>query len=61
MSNGIETEAGFSKVTTGFVMAGYFLGMFCGSLTVLAWSMSDMCACSARCPRWRRLRFSSLR
>ena len=32
---GIEaTEAGFSKVTTGFVMAGYFLGMFCGSLTV---------------------------
>ena len=28
------TEAGFSKVTTGFVMAGYFLGIFCGSLLV---------------------------
>ncbi|HBP72608.1 MAG TPA: MFS transporter, partial [Alphaproteobacteria bacterium] len=28
------TEAGFSNVTTGFVMAGYFLGIFCGSLLV---------------------------
>jgi MFS family permease len=28
------TEAGFSKITTGFVMAGYFLGIFCGSLLV---------------------------
>ena len=32
---GIEaTGAGFSKVTTGFVMAGYFLGIFLGSLLV---------------------------
>jgi MFS family permease len=28
------TEAGFTKITTGFVMAGYFLGIFCGSLLV---------------------------
>jgi len=28
------TEAGFSNVTTGFVMAGYFLGIFLGSLFV---------------------------
>ena len=28
------TEAGFSKITTGFVMAGYFLGIFCGSILV---------------------------
>jgi MFS family permease len=28
------TGAGFSKVTTGFVMAGYFLGIFCGSILV---------------------------
>ena len=28
------TEAGFSNVTTGFVMAGYFLGIFFGSLLV---------------------------
>jgi len=28
------TEAGFSNVTTGFVMAGYFLGLFFGSLLV---------------------------
>jgi len=28
------TEAGFSNVTTGFVMAGYFLGIFCGSLLI---------------------------
>ena len=27
-------EAGFSNLTTGFVMAGYFLGIFCGSLLV---------------------------
>ena len=32
---GIEaTGVGFSKVTTGFVMAGYFLGIFLGSLLV---------------------------
>ena len=28
------TEAGFSNITTGFVMAGYFLGIFLGSLLV---------------------------
>jgi len=28
------TGAGFSKVTTGFVMAGYFLGIFFGSILV---------------------------
>jgi MFS family permease len=28
------TEAGFSNITTGFVMAGYFLGIFSGSLLV---------------------------